>query len=151
MDPIPSMDDVLGRKDNHMRFDYWTVSVVPRPMGITTIGVGVIVIDAATGESQSSFRTDRGIHHGFENRDAIQRALQNFKAEIERLSTPVEPLNLEGVHSLSSYLQLVSGHWQNLIKVTPRQSMAAKNLSEATELLFATLIGEPPEDQCRNG
>ncbi|OFK93168.1 hypothetical protein HMPREF2792_11485 [Corynebacterium sp. HMSC068H04] len=127
-----------------MRFDYWTVSVVPRPMGITTIGVGVIVIDAATGETKNHFRSDRGIHHDSDFPEAIRRALQHFKADLKKLTTTTEPLNLDGQHTLSSYLEFISGHWNNLIKVHPMQSMDAANLNEATDLLFSTLIGEAP-------
>ncbi|QCB28855.1 DUF3037 domain-containing protein [Corynebacterium endometrii] len=127
-----------------MRFDYWTVSVVPRPMGITTIGVGVIVIDPATGQLKYMFRTDQGIRHDSEFPDAIRPALRNFKADLNKLTTTTEPLNLKGQHTLSSYLEFVSRHWHNLIQVRAMQSMDAANIEEAVDLLFSTLIGETP-------
>ncbi|QPK79266.1 hypothetical protein G7Y31_00585 [Corynebacterium lizhenjunii] len=111
-------------------------------MGITTIGVGVIVIDPETGCARSKFRTDRGIYHESDSAGATQLALWNFQAEIDRLITPIEPLNLAGQHTLSSYLEFVSGHWQNIIQVHSMQSMDASNLNTAVDLLFSALIGE---------
>lgn len=113
-------------------------------MGITTIGVGVIVIDPATGQSRNRFRTDRGIRHDSEFPDAIAPALNSFKADLKKLTTPTEPLNLKGQHTLSSYLEFTSRHWQNLVRVHTMQSMDAANIDEATDLLFSTLIGEAP-------
>lgn len=58
-----------------MRFDYWTVRAVPQPMGITNIGVGVIVLDPRTGESQFKFQDTQRALTGSESREAIKQAL----------------------------------------------------------------------------
>ena len=118
-------------------------------MGITTIGVGVIVIDPTTGQSRNRFRTDRGIRHESEFPDAITPALNSFKADLKKLTTTTEPLNLKGQHTLSSYLEFASHHWQNLVQVHTMQSMDAANIGEATDLLFSTLIGEVPAGKNR--
>ncbi|OFT30670.1 DUF3037 domain-containing protein [Corynebacterium sp. HMSC08D02] len=94
-----------------MRFDYWTVRAVPQPMGITTIGVGVIVFDPRTGQSQFRFKdAHRALTHS-DNRDTIKHALQNFKNELEQLSAPTEPLYPEDRYSLRGYLTFISSHW----------------------------------------
>lgn len=77
-----------------MRFDYWTVRAVPQAMGMTTIGLGVIVLDPHTGQSQFKFKDAQRVLTGSDNRDAIKQALQNFQTEPEQLSVSTEPLYL---------------------------------------------------------
>ena len=134
-----------------MRFDYWTVRAVPQPMGITTIGVGVIVLDPHTGRSQFRFKDAHRALTDSENRNAIKHALQNFKNELEQLSAPTEPLYLGDRYSLRGYLTFVSSHWMNIIRVDQVKSMDAANISEATQLLFDTLIGGQAQSDVKPG
>ncbi|OIR45770.1 DUF3037 domain-containing protein [Corynebacterium sp. NML130628] len=134
-----------------MRFDYWTVRAVPQPMGITTIGVGVIVLDPHTGQSQFRFKDAHRALTDSDNRDAIKHALQNFKNELEQLSAPTEPLYLGDRYSLRGYLTFVSSHWMNIIRVDQVKSMDAANISEATQLLFDTLIGGQAQSDVKPG
>lgn len=124
-----------------MRFDYWPISVIPRPMGITRIGVGIVVIDPATRQAKSKFRTDESMYHNPEILDETVTALENFKADLEKITATADP-NRKGQHALSHHLEFASQHWQNLVHVHPKQSMDADNIDTATNLLFATLIGE---------
>ena len=134
-----------------MRFDYWTVRAVPQPMGITAIGVGVIVLDPHTGQSQFRFKDAHRALTDSDNRDAIKHALQNFKNELEQLSAPTEPLYLGDRYSLRGYLTFVSSHWMNIIRVDQVKSMDAANISEATQLLFDTLIGGQAQSDVKPG
>ncbi|OIR42908.1 DUF3037 domain-containing protein [Corynebacterium sp. NML120713] len=134
-----------------MRFDYWTVRAVPQPMGITTIGVGVIVLDPRTGQSRFRFKDAHRALTDSDNRDAIKHALQNFKNELEQLSAPTEPLYLGDRYSLRGYLTFVSSHWMNIIRVDQVKSMDAANISDATQLLFDTLIGGQAQSDVKPG
>ena len=100
-----------------MQFDYWTARAVPQPMGITTIGVGVVVLDPRTGESQFKFKDAQRAFTGSESQEAIKQALQNLKTELEQLSATTKPLYLGDRYSLRDYLTFISSHWMNIIRV----------------------------------
>lgn len=134
-----------------MQFDYWTARAVPQPMGITTIGVGVVVLDPRTGESQFKFKDAQRAFTGSESQEAIKQALQNLKTELEQLSATTKPLYLGDRYSLRDYLTFISSHWMNIIRVDQVQSMDAANISEATQLLFDTLIGSQAQSDVKPG
>lgn len=134
-----------------MQFDYWTVRAVPQPMGITTIGVGVVVLDPRTGESQFKFKDAQRAFTGSESQEAIKQALQNLKTELEQLSATTKPLYLGDRYSLRGYLTFISSHWMNVTRVDQVKSMDAANISEATQLLFDTLIGGQAQSDVKPG
>ena len=134
-----------------MRFDYWTVRAVPQPMGITTIGVGVVVLDPRTEESQFKFKDAQRVLTGSESEEAIKQALQSLKNELEQLSASPKPLYLGDRYSLRGYLTFASIHWMNIIRVDQVKSMDAANIAEATELLFSTLIGDQAQSDTNPG
>lgn len=131
-----------------MRFDYWTVHVIPRPMGITRIGVGVIVADPASGQTRYRFRNDTNrVFREFDLSQAIHSALSQFEKELQQYVESAEPLGLDGTLTLNGYLSIAASHWMNLIRVGRVQSMDAASIDNAVDRLFTLLIGDAPHSQ----
>lgn len=132
-----------------MRFDYWTVRVIPRPMGITSIGVGVIVFDPRSGQSSTKFHPSSRLYSDSEYSEAITHALGQFKTELHNLSASSHGLDLGQGYSLPGYLSFLNGHWMNLVRVDQVQSMDAADINVATDLLYSVLIGDSPAQTSR--
>lgn len=126
-----------------MRFDYWTIRVVPEPMGITSIGIGVIVMDPCSGAAEIRMRDDRQQFAGFQYEEAIHRLIRQLKAEIQEFVSTQAPLGFDEKLTLPGYLGFLSDHWMNLIRVDEVKSMDAIDLEAAVDLLFSRLIGGP--------
>lgn len=120
-------------------------------MGITTIGVGVVVLGPRTGEPRFKFKDMQRAFTDSESQGAIEQTLQNFKNELEQLSAPTEPLYLGDRYSLRGYLTFVGSHWMNIIRVDQVRSMDAADISDATQLLFDTLIGGQAQSDVKPG
>lgn len=123
-----------------MLFDYWTVSVVPDPMGITSIGAGVVVVDPRSNEVRSRFRS-RQFLRGFDKTGALKAALKDFTRQVEDFEEDGAVLDLGGNLTLPGYLSIVTDHWMNEVRVGGPAHMDAESVDAAAELLFTTLIG----------
>lgn len=133
-----------------MRFDYWTVRVIPRPMGITSIGVGVIVFDPQSGQSSTKFHPSSRLYSDSEHSEAITHALGQFKTELQNLSASSHSLDLGNNLSLPGYLSFLNGHWMNQVRIDQVQSMDAADINAATNLLYSVLIGDSPAQTSRH-
>lgn len=130
-----------------MRFPYWTICAVPQPMGITTLGVGVIVLDPKTGEIRSQFRRDRSLFSATEFETAIITSINLLEREVEEFHSPQTQIALNPNSTLAGMLSLRQNHWNNLLRIDPVRQMDAADLSSALDLLFETYIGHPPTRQ----
>lgn len=130
-----------------MRFSYWTIRAVPQPMGITTLGVGVIVLDPESGEVCSQFRRDRSLFSATEFDSAIITSINLLERELEEFRSPQTHIALDSNSTLAGMLSLRQNHWNNLLRIDPVRQMDAADLSSALDLLFETYIGHPPTRQ----
>lgn len=113
-------------------------------MGITSIGVGVVVVDPRTEKSRFEFREDNKHFGNEESASTVRRAIKQFKSELKAMATDSATLGLDGVMTVRSYLDFASSHWFNLLRVDSVRTMDAPSLQVATDRLFSVLIGEPP-------
>lgn len=126
-----------------MRFDYWTIRVTPHPMGITTLGVGVVVVDPKT--TASVFRLHNRIPKVLDNQDcsAISNALAQLEKDLRQLTKGEPRLSLDGNLTMEGYLSIAGDHWSNLIRIDQPRTMDADSLDEAADLIFQVVVGSP--------
>lgn len=127
-----------------MRFDVWTIRVVPRPMSVTSIGVGVIVYDPLTTQFTTRFCNVKSVFNSHDNVAAIERSLKVLRQHMEDHAVAQPSLEISESFHLPSHLSLLNQHWNNLIRVDHPRVIDANNLNHATELAFEVFIGVEP-------
>ena len=108
-----------------MKLRYWTVRAVPSANSITTIGIGVIVEDMATGEIAARFK-----------KDSSQLAYMESQQSIMRLASIGHELSVNG------YLASLMDYWNNMLIIDEPKQVDSTSIEQATQLLFVTLIGD---------
>lgn len=125
-----------------MRFDYWTISVVPEPMSITRLGFGLIVTDPRTGELETFFRDDRLISKIFPAMSFLARSIKNLETEL-KLFRGASASSLPIAHELTldGFMRQRHTDWNNAIQISQKESVDAANLKSAVSLLAMKLLG----------
>lgn len=132
-----------------MRFDVWTIRVVPRPLSVTSIGVGVIVYDRLTARFKTHFCNVKSVFNSHDNVGAIERSLKVLMQHVEDHAIAQPSLEISESFHLPSRLSLLNQHWNNLIRVDQARVIDANNLDHATELAFEVFIGVEPVRETR--
>lgn len=123
-----------------MRFDYWTVRLVPDVFGLTTYGVGVIVANPGTGETRNRFRNVEPLLRRHENKGELATALKRVVKDVQKSQDEPAALDLGGSLSVTGRLDIAAKHWMNEVRVDPRKPVEAQSIDAALEVLYSTLI-----------
>lgn len=124
-----------------MRFAYWSVRVNPLPLGVTTVGIGVIVQDTLTGQAVCRFRKDKGLLARTNYAEAIKEVQRTLEKMVHALAKGSRSLSLEGTETLESYLGWRTKHWNNFVRVDSMKFADSTDLDSAADMLFDALIG----------
>lgn len=131
-----------------MLYQYWTVQTRPTPTSVTTIGVGVIVEDPATG--QLAYRFADKLHtllSRFPNSEVAVHMIHDLERWLKSVSRSSNSLELDVRFVPSGLLDTMAERWNNLISVSHRQRVPADSINAAVELLFDKLISPAKSPQ----
>lgn len=123
-----------------MRFDYWTVRLVPDVFGLTKYGVGVVVVNPDTGETRNKFRPVEPLLRRHENRRELTTGLKHLVKDVEQSQDEQTALDLGGSLSLMGHLDIAAKHSMNEVRIDPRKPVEAQSIDAALEVLYSTLI-----------
>ena len=125
-----------------MKLRYWTVRAVPSANSITTIGIGVIVEDMATGEIAARFKKDSSQLAYMESQQSIMRLADELEQHVVHLACQHHRHSIGHELSVNGYLASLMDYWNNMLIIDEPKQVDSTSIEQATQLLFVTLIGD---------
>lgn len=125
-----------------MRLRYWTVRAVPSVNSVTTIGIGVIVEDTATGEIAARFKKDSSQLAYMESQQSIMRLADELEQHVVHLACQHHRHSIGHELSVNGYLASLADYWNNMLIIDEPKQVDSTSIEQATQLLFVTLIGD---------
>ena len=105
-----------------MKLRYWTVRAVPSANSITTIGIGVIVEDMATGEIAARFKKDSSQLAYMESQQSIMRLADELEQHVVHLACQHHRHSIGHELSVNGYLASLMDYWNNMLIIDePKQ------------------------------
>ena len=117
-----------------MKLRYWTVRAVPSANSITTIGIGVIVEDMATGEIAARFKKDSSQLAYMESQQSIMRLADELEQHVVHLACQHHRHSIGHELSVNGYLASLMDYWNNMLIIDEPKQVDSTSIEQATQL-----------------